>query len=78
MSAISEHAWRRLTCRSELPNYDLVIPALMKGGIEGMRENCKLTPGESTSNYRQARAHLAKVSPSNPCLPSQRKPSPKS
>ncbi|GFZ48718.1 DNA ligase 1 [Saitozyma sp. JCM 24511] len=30
---------------SELPNYDLVIPALMKGGIEGMRENCKLTPG---------------------------------
>ncbi|EIW72109.1 hypothetical protein TREMEDRAFT_25666 [Tremella mesenterica DSM 1558] len=30
---------------SELPNYDLIIPALMKGGIEGLQENCKLTPG---------------------------------
>lgn len=30
---------------SELPSYDLVIPALIKGGIKGLRENCKLTPG---------------------------------
>ncbi|KAK1922099.1 putative DNA ligase [Papiliotrema laurentii] len=30
---------------SELPNYDLVVPALLKGGVEGLRENCKLTPG---------------------------------
>jgi hypothetical protein len=31
---------------SELPNYDLIVPALLKGGIEGLAENCKLTPGE--------------------------------
>ncbi|WVF72992.1 hypothetical protein IAT40_007810 [Kwoniella sp. CBS 6097] len=30
---------------SELPNYDLVIPALMEGGVEGLKERCKLTPG---------------------------------
>ncbi|KAJ2920210.1 hypothetical protein MD484_g239, partial [Candolleomyces efflorescens] len=30
---------------SELPSYDLVIPALMEGGIDGLREKCKLTPG---------------------------------
>lgn len=30
---------------SELPSYDLVIPALLKGGVEGLRTECKLTPG---------------------------------
>ncbi|WAQ83893.1 hypothetical protein PtA15_4A342 [Puccinia triticina] len=30
---------------SEIPSYDLVIPALLQGGIRGLRENCKLTPG---------------------------------
>lgn len=30
---------------SELPSYDLVIPALLQGGMVGLRENCKLTPG---------------------------------
>ncbi|SPO32068.1 probable CDC9 - DNA ligase I [Ustilago trichophora] len=30
---------------SELPSYDLVIPALLKGGVEGLRQECKLTPG---------------------------------
>ncbi|AAW45295.1 hypothetical protein CNBH3980 [Cryptococcus deneoformans B-3501A] len=30
---------------SELPSYDLVIPALLQGGVEGLRERCKLTPG---------------------------------
>lgn len=30
---------------SEIPSYDLVIPALLKGGVKGLRENCKLTPG---------------------------------
>ncbi|OXG76016.1 DNA ligase 1 [Cryptococcus neoformans Gb118] len=30
---------------SELPSYDLVIPALLQGGVEGLREHCKLTPG---------------------------------
>ncbi|WWC94896.1 hypothetical protein V866_001747 [Kwoniella sp. B9012] len=30
---------------SELPNYDLVIPALLEVGVEGLKERCKLTPG---------------------------------
>jgi len=30
---------------SELPNYDLVVPALMTGGVEKLRDVCKLTPG---------------------------------
>ncbi|WRT70209.1 uncharacterized protein IL334_007204 [Kwoniella shivajii] len=30
---------------SELPNYDLVIPALLEAGVEGLKERCRLTPG---------------------------------
>ncbi|KAF9978953.1 hypothetical protein BGZ73_007840 [Actinomortierella ambigua] len=30
---------------SELPCYDLIVPALLKGGIENLRDECKLTPG---------------------------------
>ena len=30
---------------SELPSYDLVIPALLNVGIDKLREECKLTPG---------------------------------
>nr|BAC76762.1 DNA ligase I [Coprinopsis cinerea] len=30
---------------SELPSYDSVVPALLEGGIKGLRERCKLTPG---------------------------------
>ncbi|ORY33451.1 ATP-dependent DNA ligase [Naematelia encephala] len=30
---------------SELPNYDLVVPALLKNGVDNLREVCKLTPG---------------------------------
>ena len=30
---------------SELPSYDLVIPALLGSGIAGLREKCRLTPG---------------------------------
>ncbi len=39
---------RSLTTRlfgSELPNYDLIIPALLNGGVEKLSELCKLTPG---------------------------------
>ncbi|KAF8945628.1 hypothetical protein BGZ47_002283 [Haplosporangium gracile] len=30
---------------SELPCYDLIVPALLKGDIDGLKETCKLTPG---------------------------------
>ncbi|KIY71586.1 ATP-dependent DNA ligase [Cylindrobasidium torrendii FP15055 ss-10] len=30
---------------SELPSYDVVIPALLEHGLDGLREHCKLTPG---------------------------------
>ncbi|KAI0735133.1 ATP-dependent DNA ligase [Earliella scabrosa] len=30
---------------SELPSYDLVIPALLNVGLDRLREECKLTPG---------------------------------
>jgi DNA ligase 1 len=30
---------------SELPTYDKVVPALLEVGIDGLREQCKLTPG---------------------------------
>ena len=32
-------------CLSELPSYDLVIPALLQHGIDNVRTKCKLTPG---------------------------------
>jgi len=30
---------------SELPSYDLVVPALLDGGWKGLKDRCKLTPG---------------------------------
>ncbi|QRW20663.1 ATP-dependent DNA ligase [Rhizoctonia solani] len=30
---------------SEIPSYDIVIPALLMGGMDSLRETCKLTPG---------------------------------
>ncbi|KAG8712971.1 hypothetical protein FRC08_013845 [Ceratobasidium sp. 394] len=30
---------------SEIPSYDIVIPALLSGGMENLRAACKLTPG---------------------------------
>ena len=33
---------------SELPTYDLVIPALLEVGIDGLKEKCSLTPGTLT------------------------------
>lgn len=38
---------------SELPNYDLVVPALLAGGVEGLREQCKLTPGKPYTLVRR-------------------------
>ncbi|RCI13776.1 hypothetical protein L249_7983 [Ophiocordyceps polyrhachis-furcata BCC 54312] len=33
------------TVYSELPSYDVVVPALLKHGIEKLRDECKLRPG---------------------------------
>ena len=30
---------------SELPNYDVVIPALLQHGLEDLPKHCSLTPG---------------------------------
>ena len=30
---------------SELPNYDVVVPALLNAGVGKLRDECKLTPG---------------------------------
>lgn len=30
---------------SELPSYEEIIPSLLKDGIDGVKEACKLTPG---------------------------------
>ncbi|KAF9427908.1 hypothetical protein BGZ94_003881 [Podila epigama] len=30
---------------SELPCYDLIVPALLSGDVDGLKESCKLTPG---------------------------------
>lgn len=30
---------------SEMPNYDILVPALIKDGPEGLRKTCRLTPG---------------------------------
>ena len=35
----------RVLDNSELPSYDMVVPALIRGGIAGLRGSCKLTPG---------------------------------
>lgn len=33
---------------SELPSYDMIVPALLDGGIDDLQERCHLTPGEGT------------------------------
>ncbi|XP_069805188.1 DNA ligase 1 [Dendropsophus ebraccatus] len=42
---IEENAMILKQTYCELPNYDLVIPALLKHGIKELPQHCKLTPG---------------------------------
>ncbi|KAF9237345.1 ATP-dependent DNA ligase [Melanogaster broomeanus] len=44
-SCLEEAANVMKSVYSELPTYDLVIPALLTHGINGLRSQCKLTPG---------------------------------
>jgi len=37
---------------SELPSYDIIVPVLLKHGVDGLREHCKLTPGTVINCYR--------------------------
>ena len=36
---------------SELPSYDLIVPALLEGGIDNLNERCHLTPGNFFTIY---------------------------
>jgi ATP-dependent DNA ligase I len=36
---------KQLTGYSELPSYDVIIPAMVEHGIQNLREHCKLRPG---------------------------------
>lgn len=35
---------------SEIPSYDLVVPALLEQGVENLKEACSLTPGKSAAD----------------------------
>ncbi|GJE86143.1 DNA ligase I [Phanerochaete sordida] len=46
LTARLEHAAEVIkSVYSELPSYDLVIPALLEVGVDGLKARCKLTPG---------------------------------
>lgn len=45
--------WFRLYIffRSEMPNYDAIIPVMLKEGIDELPNHCKLTPGTDQSPF---------------------------
>lgn len=80
------HARPVLPC-SELPNLDLIIPALLRVGVEGLHDECKLTPGpfEVPPSPSRLLPHLTsrsstlfQVCRSSLCWPSLPRPSPRS
>ena len=44
-SQIEKTAFRLKSCFCECPNYEILVDALLKEGIEGVEKYCKLTPG---------------------------------
>lgn len=43
---------------SEMPNYDVLIPVLLKEGIDQLPNHCKLTPGEQPMGSRGSEQEL--------------------
>lgn len=62
------------TVYSELPNYEIIIMAMMKGGIMSLSETCKLQPGTDIVTSLKPISNVRQVSLSSPCwqsLPSR-------
>lgn len=59
-TALTKYFARLSSNFSEIPSYDLVVPALLEKGIENLKEACSLTPGKSALAFlcfRTARSH---------------------
>lgn len=48
-----ELRWRVFVTCSEIPSYDLVVPALLDKGVNGLQDACQLTPGAYKDCFRQ-------------------------
>ena len=57
-----------------MPNYDLIIPALLAGGVEDLKENCRLTPGSYNQLWTDDPEADQLTSPGVPLKPMLAKP----